>query len=60
VVEVNAGAAKAAETIVVIIARTKKAFAQYFPNEEYTEEQGELSDMGVIGSFFGSLLRPKL
>jgi hypothetical protein len=56
---VAAGAAKAAETIVVTIARTKKAFAQCLPNEEYTEEQGELWDVGVIGSLFGSLLRPE-
>jgi hypothetical protein len=34
IVEVGAGAAKAAETIVVIITRTRKAFALYFPNEE--------------------------
>jgi hypothetical protein len=53
---VSAGAAKAAETIVVAIARTKNAFAQYLPKEEYTEEQGELWDVGVIGSLYGSLL----
>jgi hypothetical protein len=56
---VIACAAKAAETIVVAIARTKKAFAQYLPKEEYTEEQGELWDVGVIGSLNGSLLRPE-
>jgi len=56
---VAAGAAKAAETIVVAIARTKKAFAQYLPKEEYTEEQSELWDVGVIGSLYGSLLRPE-
>lgn len=56
---VAAGAAKAAETIVVAIARTKKAFAQYLPKEEYTEEQSELGDVGVIGSLYGSLLRPE-
>ena len=59
VVVVGAGAAKAAETIVVTIAKTKKAFAQCLPNEEYTEEQGELWDVGVMGSLFGSLLRPE-
>ena len=56
---VGAGAAKAAETIVVAIARTKKAFAQYLPKAEYTEEQSELWDVGVIGSLYGSLLRPE-
>jgi hypothetical protein len=55
-----AGAAKAAETIVVIIAKTKKAFAQNLPIEKYTEEQGELWDVSVIGSLLGSLLRPEL
>ena len=49
VVLVGAGAAKAAEAIVVTIARTKKAFAQYLPIKEDTEEQGELWDMRVMG-----------
>ena len=54
-----AGAAKAAETIIVAIATTEKAFAQCLPKEECTEEQGELWDVGVIGSLYGSLLRPE-
>jgi hypothetical protein len=56
---VAGGAANAADTIVVTIAKTKKAFAQCLRNEEYTEEQGELWDVVVIGSLYGSLLRPE-
>ena len=59
VVVVTAGAAKAAETIVVMTAKTKNAFAQYLPKAEDNEEQGELWDVGVIGSLYGSLLRPE-
>jgi hypothetical protein len=60
VIWVGAGAAKAAVAIAVTIARTTKVFAQNLPIKEYTEE-GELWDVGVIGSlFYGSLLRPKL
>ena len=57
VVFVAAGAALAAETIVVIIARTKKAFAKYLPNKECAKEQSEL---GIMCSLCGSLLRPEL
>jgi hypothetical protein len=53
---VGAAAAKAAEAMAVTIARTRKAFAQILPIKEYTEEEGELWDVGVIGSLFGSLL----
>jgi hypothetical protein len=38
VVWVGAGAAKAAEAIAVIIARTRKVFAQNLAIKEYTEE----------------------
>ena len=59
VIWVGAGAAKAAEVSAVTIARTKKVLAQNLPIEENTEEQGELWDVSVIGSLFGSLLRPE-
>jgi len=38
VICVGAGAAKAAETIAVTIARTRKVFAKNLPTKEYTEE----------------------
>jgi len=59
VIWVDAGAAKLAEASAVTIARTKKVLAQNLPNEENIEEQGELWDVGVIGSLYGSLLRPE-
>ena len=59
VVWVDAGAAKAAEAIAVTIARTRKVLAQNLAIKEYTEEEGELWDMSVIGSLYGSLLRPE-
>ena len=52
VIWVGAGAAKAAEASAVTIARTEKVLAQNLPIEEYTEEQGELWDVSVIGSLF--------
>lgn len=57
---VGAGAAKAAEAIAVNIARTTKVFALSLPTKVFTEREGELWDMSVIGSLYGSLLRPKL
>ena len=48
VVFVGAGAANAAEAIVVTVARTKKAFAQNLTTKEYTEEQEELKAKRVI------------
>jgi hypothetical protein len=59
VVWVDAGAAKAAEVNAVTAARARKVFAQKLAIEEYTEEQGELWDVSVMGSLFGSLLRPE-
>lgn len=52
VIWVGAGAAKAAEVSDATIARTKKALAQNLATKEYTEEQGELWDVSVIGSLF--------
>jgi hypothetical protein len=59
VIWVDAGAAKAAEASAITVARTKKVLAQNLPNEKNIEEQGELWDVGVIGSLYGSLLRPE-
>ena len=59
VIWVGAGAAKATEASATIIARTKRVLARNLPIEEYNEEQGELWDVGVIGSLYGSLLRPE-
>ena len=59
VIWVGAGAAKAAEASAATIVRTKKILAQNLPSEENPEEQGELWDVSVIGSLFGSLLRPE-
>jgi hypothetical protein len=58
VVVVEAGAAKAAETVVAIIITTKKAFAQYLPIKERIEKQGELWDMVVMGSLLARYYGP--
>ena len=57
---VGAGAAKAAEAIAASIVMTAKIFALNLPTRVFAEIEGELWDMSVIGSLYGSLLRPKL
>jgi len=56
---VGAGAAKAAEAIAVSTAKTPRAFALNLPTKVFTEKEGELWDVSVIGSLYGSLLRPE-
>ena len=53
----GACAPKAAEAIVVTVARTKKAFAPRLPIKENTEVQGERWAERLIGFLFGSLFQ---